>query len=217
MKTLLILSTVLFALAAVEGSLWLRVLQGEWSGDSRNADFAVLTPEGVGTLCRDAIPPACEAEIPNALSMYTINGTKISQDYVHLAGVTTEEAAAELMPSCAAAGIYPIEFRIQVPPSEIQSYSLVTRRLVYVDPRRVGEENCLLFRFHPSKTKPRLSLEQRVRFQGTLEEVFASGPSLTCEGTTECIVEVNTETGMLNLAFYNAYDLYCTGGACLSC
>lgn len=216
MKTLFVLSIVLFALAAVEAAPWLRVLQGEWSGDSRNADFAVLTPEGIGTLCRDAIPPACEAEIPNALSKYTINGTKISQDYVHLAGVTTQEASAELMPSCAASGIYPIEFRIQIPPSDIQSYNLLTRRLVYEDPRRVGEENCLLFKFHLSRTKPRLSLEQRVRFQGTLEEVFANGPTNTCEGTSACIVEVNTETGMLNLAFYNAYDLHCTGGSCLS-
>jgi len=218
MKSVFVLCTLLFGFVVgyYPVSPALVLLQGAWSGSVRNADFAVLIPDGVGTVCRDAIPPECEVEVPNGSVTYTINGTNISQVYTHLPGITTREAAAELMPSCAAAEIYPTEFGLQIPPSEISSYNIKTRRLVYVDPRRPDEETCLLIDYRFMNQEPSLYMEQRISFSGTLEEVLMNGPSYSCDGPPpECTVEVNEETGQIDLGFYNTLDLECTGGACL--
>jgi len=75
----------------------------------------------------------------------------------------------------------------------------------------------LLIDYRYRQATPHLNMEQRISFSGTLEEVLRNGPSYSCDGPPpQCTVDVNGETGQINLRFYNEYDLECTGGACLS-
>lgn len=187
----------------------LYLLQGAWTGSVRNGDLTVLKGGGgVGPLCRDSLPPDCAKEVPKGSATYTINGTKLSLLYTHLSGVTTLNAPAELMPSCAAAGIYPIHFELQIPPSEIVSYNIFSGRLNYEDPRRLGECNCVVLRYRHHWIRPYVSVQQRITFYGSLKEVFTRGPHHCCDcPPPKCNVTMNPVTGVLNLVFYDEFKV----------
>eukprot|EP00210_Caulerpa_lentillifera_P009616 g9173.t1 len=217
MKTELILCVLLVAVGVCKGQIAsLILLKGTWSASVRNADFAVLTPTGVGAVCRDAVPPECEREVPNGTTTYTFTDSTLSQNYVHLGGITTREAAEALMPACAAVGIYPVEFRLQINAAQITSYIVTTRRLTFVDSRRPDDTNCILVDYRYNGARPIVNMRQRLTFQGTFEDVATRGASNRCDTASDCTIEANSETGALTLAFSNTYDLSCIAGACLN-
>jgi len=217
MKTVFLLCVLLFGVVTCDfTAASLSFLQGTWTAQIFNSDVALLTPQGIGTVCRVSLPPECESEIPTGLETYTFNGTTLEQSYTHLIGVNTTEAAAELMPTCAEFGIYPTEFRFAIPRSEIVSYNFHTGHVVYRDARRPDEFDCVIAKYYFNKGDPFVSFEQRIAFKGTLEQVFQLGPRFRCDGPPpECDVDVNTETGELSIAFFNPFDLKCTAGDCL--
>eukprot|EP00210_Caulerpa_lentillifera_P006513 g6221.t1 len=213
-----VLCAFLFGLATCDSTeASLSFLQGTWTTQIRNADVAILTPQGLGTVCRASLPPECEVEIPTGLERYTFHGSILEQEYTHLIGVNTTEAAAELMPTCAEFGIYPTQFKVAIPPSEIISYNFFTGQVMYKDARRPNEFDCVIAKYNFNKGDVFVSFEQRVYFQGSLEEVFKLGPRFRCDGPPpECQVDVNNETGMLSIKFFNPFDLKCTAGDCVS-
>eukprot|EP00210_Caulerpa_lentillifera_P006514 g6222.t1 len=190
--------------------------QGTWTASFRNADFARLTPNGIRAICRDEVPPECEQEVPNGVNTYNISGTTFSTNYVHLQGITTRNASAELMPSCAAAGIYPVQFGLAMPGAKILSYNLATRRLIFEDFRRPGESNCMLVNYQRNGGSSILNVYQRVTFEGAIDALLESGPSFGCASARQCSVTGNQETGVLSLAFSNTFNLTCSAGACMT-
>lgn len=210
MKLTFLFFILLFGFALCDlraASLYL--LQGTWTGSVRNGDVTVLKGGGgVGPLCRDSLPPDCAKKVPKGSATYTINGTKLSLLYIHLPGIKTLNASAELMPSCAALGIYPIQFGLQIPPSEIVSYNISSGRLNYEDPRRVGECNCVVLHYRRHWVRPYLSVQQRITFYGSLKEVFTRGPHHCCEcSRPQCNVNMDPVTEVLNLVFSNSFEV----------
>jgi len=204
---------VVISLSRVQGQIALEFLHGTWTGQMANADVAILTEDGMSTICRDSLPPDCEAQVPSGFEQYIFNGTTLSQSYHHLEGINTREKSAELMPACAEADIYPIEFIIGIPPSEIVAYEFFSGHLTYVDSRRPGESDCVVVQYGLNDKGPYLAIDQMIGYDGSLENVFMMGPSFRCTNPPETC-EVELENGSVHLAFRNAFTLTCTEGDC---
>eukprot|EP00210_Caulerpa_lentillifera_P007664 g7315.t1 len=197
--------------------LKLEDLEGTWETDIRNADCAILVDGQVATVCRANLPPDCQEEIPAGHEKYVIQDGTIQQSYVHLEGITTEDAAKEAFPICAKHNVYPTEFKIGVPPSKIISYNAISGHLRYHDARRPETTDCVIALYMWENSKDSyLAFQQIVGYEGTLEDVMKNGPNVRCNNPPEkCDVGFDKDDPTkLHLAFHNKFDLYCTSGSC---
>eukprot|EP00210_Caulerpa_lentillifera_P006556 g6261.t1 len=175
-----------------------------------------FTPQGQAIVCRDTLSPECEEEITPIQDIYTFNGTTLSVDVRDRVGVNTIEQSAALHPSCANDGVYPAENALSVPLSTILSYDPDTERILYIDPRRPDDINCLPARYRIGEEGPYIEVDHVVLYQGSLPNVFARGPSFSCELLPQsCRIDLD-DNGVLDFAYRGTFNLTCIGGDCLN-
>eukprot|EP00210_Caulerpa_lentillifera_P006555 g6260.t1 len=189
---------------------------GVWISFFDIAQINIFTPQGQVIVCRDTLSPECEAEITPIQDIYTFNGTTLSVEVRDRIGVTTIEKSAALHPSCAKDGIFPAERTLSIPPSEILSYDSKAERILYIDPRRPDDINCLPARYRIGRNGPYIELDHVVVYRGTIPNVFALGPSFRCEPLSQsCRIDLD-DSGELDFAVQYYLNLTCISGDCLT-
>jgi len=192
-------------------------IRGEWVGPYVFPTILALGDNGIDSLCRSSLPPACQAEIPGGEERVVITATTISISYTTLVGVRTRERAAELFPACAAAGIYPFETITPLPPAPIEAYVPSIGSVTFTDPRRTNDPNCAFV------TREDNGNEKRIRVRYLLSSTDASvannaevGPRLGCSASNgQCVSEVGDD-GVLRAIVNINFVVSCVGGACLN-
>lgn len=216
MKSTFVLLTLLgICVSGVLSDVGLDLIQGSWTAQVRNADVPLLTDTGIGTICRDQVPPECEAEIPLGNEELTIDGTSLRLWYTSTPGIITKNQSAEVMPSCAALGLYPVEYGVGVESGEIDSYNRFSGHLVFQDARKPDNFQCLLVKYQLGPKGPYVDFTTRVAFQGTLERLVEVGVEFRCTDLPEECKAVIDENNTGDLDFANRFTLTCSDGPCM--
>eukprot|EP00210_Caulerpa_lentillifera_P007661 g7312.t1 len=215
MKTLVSVLVVFAILATVaRAQVELDFLQGTWEASGKNAAVLLGTPEGRDAVCRNILPSKCEAEIPLGTETYTFSGTSMTRKHIALEGITTMEKSATAMPTCASLNLHPIQYSVEMPLGEIQSYDLSTGQLMYRDARK-GYDDCTILRLEVGRDAPYIEAVQHITFRGDRSLLISQGPDYSCtDQETECRSGFTGGT-VADVDYMNRFTLTCTSGPCL--
>jgi len=207
---------LLYILACAHAEATIRDFAGVWRSRFDVPHLTVLTPQGPALLCRDALPPQCDAEIKPLEETYTFNGTTIALEVRDQIGIKTVEQATAVHPECAKEGLYPVERIYTIPPSQITSYDPEAERLYYIDPRRPEDLNCVPARYRIGAEGVYIEINHVIFYQGTIPDIFARGLSFRCEPAPKpCAVAVSDD-GEIAFSLQFTFNLTCIDGDCLN-